>query len=235
LECQKKTVVVYNREKGTFEYIGEPILLSSSEELKDIASILDGLKKWLDCNPRLTVGTIFEQADSHGFGELSQQQLEISLNKIGVRLRNTEMRLLCESLDPRGIGQHQYRPLLRELAGIPQVQFAQPHVLKLAKAAAHRDLNSEQFKKIIDHSTRASLTSHDFAEGLLKLNNESFEFTKAEAEALFKFMTRSTETVGMKIQVQKVADLVLNAQNALTFETIRDAVNKQPVALHELF
>jgi len=106
LECQKKTVVVYNREKGTFEYIGEPILLSSSEELKDIASILDGLKKWLDSNPRLTVGTIFEQADSHGFGELSQQQLEISLNKIGVRLRNTEMRLLCESLDPRGIGQH---------------------------------------------------------------------------------------------------------------------------------
>ena len=24
LECQKKTVVVYNKEVGTFEYIGEP-------------------------------------------------------------------------------------------------------------------------------------------------------------------------------------------------------------------
>lgn len=60
LECQKRTVVVYNREKGTFEYIGEPILLSSEEELKDVTAILDAMKKWLDQNPRLTVGTIFE-------------------------------------------------------------------------------------------------------------------------------------------------------------------------------
>jgi len=121
LECQKKTVVVYNREKGTFEYIGEPICLSLDKEIDDLQALLQELGKWIEANPRITVGTIFEQTDSHGFGELSQKQFESCFARIGVRLRPKELQLLSAALDTRGIGQLSYRPLLRELSGIPQI------------------------------------------------------------------------------------------------------------------
>ena len=40
LECQKKTVVVYNKEVGSFEYIGEPRPLDMSLPVTNIRDIL---------------------------------------------------------------------------------------------------------------------------------------------------------------------------------------------------
>lgn len=54
LECQTKTVVVYNKEHGTFEYIGEPVLLSFDKEVTDIDELLGNLKAWVKRNDRLT-------------------------------------------------------------------------------------------------------------------------------------------------------------------------------------
>lgn len=235
LECQKKTVVVYNRQQGTFEYIGEPICLKLEHEIDDLQTLVQEIRNWLDANPRLTVAAIFEQADSHGYGELTQRVFEQCFAKLGIRLRAKELALLTNALDHRGIGQIAYRPLLRELSGIPQAQFVPPLALKLAKAAEHRDLSLEQLKKLIDPESRSPLTLHDFQTGLAQLNSESFSFTQEEASALFKVLTKSPDPIGLKVDIQQVAELIQRGQDALMFERIRDGVNKSSVSLGELF
>lgn len=47
LECQKKTVVVYNKEVGSFEYIGESRPLDMSQPVTNIRDILRILTQWL--------------------------------------------------------------------------------------------------------------------------------------------------------------------------------------------
>jgi hypothetical protein len=75
LECQKKTVVVYNKESGTFEYIGDPIFLNKDAEVIDIDEMLTRLRSWLGRNERLTFKSIFEHLDPQNFGELTEQKL----------------------------------------------------------------------------------------------------------------------------------------------------------------
>lgn len=115
LQCQQKTVVVYNKESGTFEYIGEPIYLNHDRELGDIDEFLASMKAWLSRNDRLTLKSIFESMDRENFGELSEAKFEMALLKIGVKLRQNEKRIIKEALDPRGIGFLRYRPLVKEL------------------------------------------------------------------------------------------------------------------------
>jgi hypothetical protein len=43
LECQKKTVVVYNKEVGTFEYIGEARPLDYNTEITNIREFFSRL------------------------------------------------------------------------------------------------------------------------------------------------------------------------------------------------
>ena len=94
LECQLKPVVVYNKESGCFEYIGEPVYLNHEKELSDIDEILYTLKAWLKKNERLTYKSIFESMDRENFGELSQAKFEQALAKLGIKLRQNERRLL---------------------------------------------------------------------------------------------------------------------------------------------
>ena len=73
------------------------------------------------------------------------------MKRIGVELRVKEKRLLKDALDPRNIGFMKYRPLLRELQGMPKIDFIAPEVLRLAKSVVEgRDLDEAQFKKLID-------------------------------------------------------------------------------------
>lgn len=88
------------------------------------------------------------------------------------------------------------------------MQFTHPVALKLAKAASHRDLNTEQFKKLIDPQTRTSLNSHDLADGLAQLNSDTFQTSRDEATQLFKYITKSNDPVGLTVSVQKVAEIV---------------------------
>lgn len=163
LECQKKTVVVYNKEKGTFEYIGEPLLLNFDKELTDLQEVLHALKEWVGKNPRLTVGAIFSSQDTNGFGELNVKEFEEAFAKLGVRLRPKELGLIQNALDQRGIGQIAYKPLVRELSGMPQIQFINKEVLKLAKMAEHRDLTKELFLKSVDPYKKEMMNKADFA------------------------------------------------------------------------
>jgi len=112
-------VVVYNKESGTFEYIGEPIYLNHERDLADIDEFLASIRSWLARNDRLTLKSIFESMDKENFGELSEAKFEQALLKIGVRLRQAEKRIIKDVLDPRNIGFLKYRPLVKELQGIP--------------------------------------------------------------------------------------------------------------------
>jgi hypothetical protein len=69
-------VVVYNKESGTFEYIGEPISLNFDKELTDIEEFLASLRSWLKRNERLTVKSIFESIDKENFGELTEAKFD---------------------------------------------------------------------------------------------------------------------------------------------------------------
>lgn len=72
LKCQAKTVIVYNKEIGTFEYIGEPCPLNFDEEISSLKMILICLQNWVDNNSRLSVGPIFYSLDKGNFGELNE-------------------------------------------------------------------------------------------------------------------------------------------------------------------
>lgn len=111
--------MVYNKEVGTFEYIGEPIFLNNERDLADIDEILASMRAWLTRNDRLTIKSIFESLDKDNFGELSIEKFEIAMKKIGIKLRLSEKRIIQEVLDPRNIGYIRYRPLIKELSGIP--------------------------------------------------------------------------------------------------------------------
>ncbi len=41
LECQKKTVVVYNKEFGSFEYIGEPRPLNPHAQVENVRDLIE--------------------------------------------------------------------------------------------------------------------------------------------------------------------------------------------------
>jgi hypothetical protein len=63
-----KTVVLYNKENGTFEYISQPIALkgkADNGEISDMEEFIAEVKKWLARpeNQSLTVRSIFEALD----------------------------------------------------------------------------------------------------------------------------------------------------------------------------
>jgi hypothetical protein len=43
LECQKKTVVVYNKEVGSFEYIGEPRPLNPHAQVENVRDLITNI------------------------------------------------------------------------------------------------------------------------------------------------------------------------------------------------
>ena len=56
-----------------------------------------------------------------------------------------------EVLDPRNIGFMKYRPMLREMQGMPQLDFISSEVIRLAKGVVEaRDLDETQFKRLVD-------------------------------------------------------------------------------------
>ena len=99
----------------------------------------------------MTVRSIFESLDLQNFGELNEAKFETALRKVGVDLRAKEKRLLKDILDPRNIGFMKYKPILRELQGVPQLDFISNEVVRRAKSVIEaRDLDEAQFKRLID-------------------------------------------------------------------------------------
>ena len=55
--------------------------------------------------------------------------------KIGVTLRQQEKIMLKNILDPKNIGFIKYRPLVRELLGVPQLEFISKELQRLGRLA----------------------------------------------------------------------------------------------------
>ena len=129
---QKVTVVQYNKESKSFEYYGKPNKLMSAaaegemngggtEEITNMEDFLSALKAWLARpeNQRLSVHSIFEHMDTSSSKTLSEGQLCIAFNKIGIDLREREKIMLKKYLDQNNINRFEYVHLLREIEGIP--------------------------------------------------------------------------------------------------------------------
>lgn len=235
LQCQKKTVVVYNKETATFEYIGEPMLLNFERELADLDEILEAMKKWVQKNERLTVKSIFEAIDKENFGELNEQKFELALAKCGIKLRPKEKQILKAALDPKNFGYYKYRPLLRELLGIPQLEFVQPEILKLAKLVEFRDLDMPDFYKLIDPLRTESMSLQQFQDTMNMTKAQNFEMSPNENEAVFKYITKSLRTTGVTISISTLCNKVYTAVQALLVDKIKDGIFKSMKSLHDLF
>lgn len=156
LRCQLKPVVLFNKENGTFEYISQPIPMNGkgeNGEMNDMEEFIAEVKKWLARpeNQSLTVRSIFEALDIQNFGTLLEKDMHTAFNKIGIELRPKEKRMLKDILDPLNINRLKYRELLREIQGIPQMEFISTELLKLARQLVEsRDLTEQAFQKLID-------------------------------------------------------------------------------------
>lgn len=71
LESQTKTVVAYNKDNGTYEYIGNTTPLDLVNDITSIREILDKLRQWVEKQHRLTVAPIFRALDRQNSGELT--------------------------------------------------------------------------------------------------------------------------------------------------------------------
>lgn len=226
---------MYNKESGTFEYIGEPIYLNHERDLQDIEEFLASVRAWLARNERLTLKSIFESMDKENFGELSETKFESALLKIGVKLRQSERRLIKEVLDPRGIGFIRYRPLVKELQGIPQLDFIVKEIIKLAKLAEARDLTEREFKSLIDPRHDESMNLTQLQESFSQVNNDQFLMSPEEVEFLFKHVTKSVRTIGVVMSVDRLTEKVFTALDALIIEKTKDAISKSVRSFQESF
>ena len=136
LEAQRST--------STFEYIGEPLHLDRDIELKTVEEIIQAMKAWLarPTNDRLSIRQIFESLDIEGYGELKPQNFESALNRLGIRPRPGELQILGEILDQRRLNFLNYRRFVRELQGVPQLDFMSKGIIKMAQIAETKDLTA---------------------------------------------------------------------------------------------
>lgn len=132
--------MVYNKQFGTFEYIGSPRPLSTMGLMTHVKQIFDEMDKWLKNNERITVRGIFQSLDKGCFGELKPEQVTKAFEKIGVTMQPQELNLLKEKLDPRNIGYLKIEPLIRQLSGIPSQEFINLKIVKVAHLVDARDL-----------------------------------------------------------------------------------------------
>jgi hypothetical protein len=108
-----------------------------------------------------------------------------------VDLRPREKRFLRDILDPKNLGFMKYRPLLREIQGVPQLDFITNEVIRLAKSLVEtRDLNEEQFKRLIDPGHLEMMSLTQLQESIQAVKNDHFQMSNEEVEILFKSVTK---------------------------------------------
>jgi len=119
LEAQRKTVVVYNKHTGTFEYIGEPRSLSYNKPLTSLTEVLEEVKKHFKQNDRITVNAILRSFDRGNFGDLKEEEFVRAFERMGIKFSSSELNLIREKCDPNSTGFYRYDLLTRHLQGIP--------------------------------------------------------------------------------------------------------------------
>ena len=238
LEAQRKTVLAHNPRTSAFEYIGEPLDLNKAAELKTAEEIIQAMKDWLSrpTNDRLSVLQIFESLDLANCGEVTLTNFESALSRLGLKLRSGETQLVKEVLDPRHVGYLQYRGLVRELQGVPQLDFMNKAVIKLAKVADSRDLSQSQFMSLLDPNNTTMMTIEQFQQSMAQCKAPDFNFDDAEVASLFKNVTKAeNRVVGVKLNTQHLATKVYAGVKAILIDQVRVALEKAQLSLGQLF
>lgn len=238
LEAQRKTVLALNPSTSAFEYIGEPVVLDQAGELRRVRTVVQALRAWLarPTNDRLSALQIFEALDLRCTGEVSPTDFASALARLGVKLRDREAQLLKEVLDPRQVGWVQYRGLLRELQGVPQLEFMDKAVVKLAKVAERRDLSEAQFLSLLDPNNTTTMTLEQFTSSMARCKAPDFVFDDAEVTGLFRSVTGAEDrTVGLKLSVPELASQVFEGVRAILVDQVRVTLEKAELSVGQLF
>lgn len=92
-------------------------------------------------------------------GSVKGDKFDSAFEKIGLMLRPGERNLLKDYLDPKALGEFNYTPLVREIKGLPQLEFIQSEIIRLAKSVVEaRDLDEETFRMLIDPDRISMMT-----------------------------------------------------------------------------
>lgn len=229
-------MVVYNKESGAFEYIGEPILLNYEKEVTDLEEMMSCIKNWLSKNARITPRSIFEACDKYGSGEVADSQFFADcMLKMGIRLRLGEQDLLRQVLDPRVLKFLCYKPFVDELTELPQLEFRQKEIVKLAKMVEQRDLTREQFKTLVDPNRKESLDFNSFGIALHSTRSENFTITDEEVSLIFKFVSKSIRTTGVTASIEKLTIYTFEALHALALSRLADSAKRALSPLQDYF
>jgi Ca2+-binding EF-hand superfamily protein len=118
---------------------------------------------------------------------------------------------------------------------VPQLDFISNEVVRIAKSVVEtRDLNEEQFKRLIDPGHLEMMSLTQLQESIQQVRNEHFQMSSEEVEILFKSVTKVQRTLGVNISITKLTEKVFRALDALLIERMRDSVAKSMKPLHEL-
>ena len=91
---------------------------------------------------------------------------------------------------------------MRELHGVPQLDFMNKAIIKLAKVAESRDLNESQFMSLIDSNNITMMTLEQFKQNMAQCKAPDFVFDDTEITSLFKSVTKAEDRViGVKLNL----------------------------------
>ena len=72
------------------------------------------------------------------------------MKKCGIKLRPHELNLLKKHLDKDKLGTMKYMTMVRALSGVPQQDFMNKSINKLASIVEDRNLTQSEFRSLID-------------------------------------------------------------------------------------
>lgn len=238
MEAQRKTVIAHNPRTSTFEYIGEPLALKKDAALKTVEDIITAMKDWLarPTNDRLSIQQIFESLDIENCGELNTKNFESALSRLGIQAKQGELQLLKEVLDQRHVGYLHYRSLVRELQGVPQLDFMNKAVIKLAKIAEGRDLSLTKFLSLIDPKNEGSMSEDAFRRSIAQCAAPDFHLEETAVTSLFKHVTKAEHRLtGVTLSIQQLATKVFQGVKAILVDQVRVAFEKAGLSMSQLF
>ena len=166
-----KTVVEKHPEYGTFEYIGQPQPLRApqQDEARNVGEVIERMEAWVKANDRVTVGGIFRSLDRGRFGELRAEDFARAFRRIGIEVTSSSLEKLQRVLDPRSTGYFKYGPIVKQLTGMPAIEFINSKVLTIANFVVKQDLLKEELVEMLDERRKGKLAQQDFKVALQTL------------------------------------------------------------------
>jgi hypothetical protein len=162
-----------------------------------------------------------------------------ALGALGIKLRPGELRRIKEVLDPDNVKHLKYKSLVKELMGIPQRDFMNKAINKLAAVVEGRDMSEESFRELIDKDDKHTMDELTFQKNMDKCQGPDFQFQPAELVgpgSLFNSLTGTAErTTGVKMKVGDLVSKVFDAVQARLIEQVRVALKKEGLSISSLF